>query len=137
MDQTDSYDAIDCNIQGADSFSAGVYQIRVSAYFSRAPSVRSVEFVFDDDDADTETHVKLFPVGLDNPSVKASYNASQTDSYGTLENLALVGSGSFDLTKYDRSALLFSGTFDIIVKQGSAQKNITGTLTDVPMQAAE
>jgi hypothetical protein len=54
-----------------------------------------------------------------------------------LENFVVVGSGAFDLTKYDRSLKLLSGTFDIVVKQGTAEQNLVGTLVDVPMQTAE
>ncbi len=137
VDQKDTYDATWCNIQGAKTFASGVYQISVASRFNDVQPIRSIDFLFNDSDLDTETHVKTFPVGVANPGVNSTYRPSPTDEWVTLDNQNVVGSGSFDLGKYDRTSKLFSGTFDIVVKQGAEAKSIKGTFVDVPMQTAE
>jgi hypothetical protein len=137
VDENDTYGATWCNIQGAKTFSSGLYQVSVAARFNDLQPIRSIDFDIYDSDLATETHIKTYPVGSTNPGVNSTYHPTPTEEWGTLENQIVVGSGSFDLTRYDRVAKLFSGTFDIIVKQGTAEKHLTGTLTDVPMQTAE
>jgi hypothetical protein len=133
-----TYDAISCTAQGYKTFASGVYQILVSAPFSRAPApVRSVAFVLTDSDLSSETHVKTFTVNADNPGAKATYNVTQTDQWGTLDGQVNVGSGSLTVTEYDRANKLISGTYDMVVKQGAAMKNITGSFTHLPLAKAE
>jgi hypothetical protein len=132
-----TYNAVACNVKGFESFSAGLYQIQISARFNTSQPIRAVNFTLNDLDLPEETHVKTFPVGTEKPSVNATYLVTFQDQWGTLAQTAVVGSGSFTVTEYDRANKLISGSYDIVVKQGSASKTITGALTQVPMEQAE
>lgn len=138
-----AYNATSCVVQGAKTFASGLYKIGISAPFNTAATapagaIRSVSFVLNDDDAATATHVRTFTVSATNPGATATYRASQTDAWVTLSDpMTNIGSGSFTVTEYDRANKRISGTYEIVVKQGSASKTISGTLTGVPMAVAE
>ena len=132
-----TYNAVACTVNGVETFSAGLYQIQISARFNTKQPIRSVSFTLNDLDLPEETHVKTFPVGTEKPNVNATYFVTFQDQWGTLAQTAVVGSGSFTVTEYDRANKLISGSYDIVVKQGSASKTITGALTQVPMDLAE
>jgi hypothetical protein len=138
-----TYNAASCVVQGAKTFASGLYKIQVNAPFNTAATavggaIRSVQFVLNDDDAATSTHVRTFQVSASNPGATATYRASQTDAWVTLSDpMTNIGSGSFTVTVYDRASKRISGNYEILVKQGSASKTISGTLTNVPMLTAE
>jgi hypothetical protein len=132
-----TYNAVSCDANGFESFAAGVYQIQIAARFNTNQPIRSVNFTINDEDLPEETHVKTFPVGTEKPGVNATYAVTFMDKWGTLAQTAVVGSGSFTITEYDRANKLISGSYDIVVKQGSASKTITGALTQVPMGQAD
>jgi hypothetical protein len=132
-----TYSAVSCDANGFESFAAGIYQIQIAARFNTNQPIRSVNFTLNDDDLPEETHVKTFPVGTEKPGVNASYAVTFMDKWGTLDRTAVVGSGSFTVTEYDRANKLISGSYDIVVKQGTESKTITGELTQVPMERAD
>jgi hypothetical protein len=138
-----TYNATSCVVQGAKTFASGLYKINISAPFNTAATatagaIRSVSFVLNDDDAATATHVRTFTVSAANPGATATYRATQTDAWVTLSDpMTNIGSGSFTVTEYDRTNKRISGSYEITVKQGSASKTISGTLTRVAMAVAE
>ncbi len=138
-----TYNAVSCVVQGAKTFSAGLYKVSISAAFDTAATaiehrIRSVSFGLNDGDEASATHVRNFPVSVENPGVTATYNVTQFDSWATLNGpMVNIGSGSFTVTEYDRVNKYISGSFDIVVKKGAESKTITGSLTHVPMKVAE
>lgn len=135
----ETYDALRCQLQGGPTSAAHLYQIDLSAQFNDTPGmIRSVSFTLRDD---TDTaHDHDYVVGADSlhPSVDATYIPTSLDpGFSTLAGSAEVGSGNFTVTRYDAINKIFSGSYSIVVKQGTDEKTITGTITNAPMIRAD
>ncbi len=137
-----TYTAVSCTAHGEPTFAPGVYKLVISAPFNKINTnsghIRSLFIVLtDNEDAPAATHLKTFTVSAENPGASAVYNVTQFDSWSTLDGSANVGSGSFTVTEYDKAAKVISGTYNIVVKQGTNSKTISGTLTHVAMSNAQ
>jgi hypothetical protein len=136
---SETYNALKCQLQGGPTAAAHLYQIDLSAQFNDTPGmIRSVEFTLRDDTDSTHDHAYTVGAGAMEPSIDATYVPTSLDpGFSTLSGAAEVGTGTFNVTNYDTVGRLFSGSYSITVKKGAEEKLITGMITNAPMFRAE